>query len=313
MNINEVNHELVTVRERLAQRSRLERDLQRIEADLSEQRARLADLAQVLKAESADVRRLEGRSLVGLLHSVMGSREARLDEERQQMLAARLKHDNAQRAVELLERDAQDTRRKLAGLQGLEQRQSGLLAEKEAWLRDGSDPQRAAALDNLDERLAAAHTHQRELGEAVAAGQMAADGLGQVVKALESAQNWGTWDLLGGGLLSSAVKHSRLDEAHQAVQASQPLLARFERELADVGGSAGIQIESGGLTAFADIFIDGLLIDLLVQSRIGESLDAARGMYERVHQLLDRLTRQQAEARRELQAVETERKAVLEL
>ena len=312
MNIAELNQQLIDIRERLALRDRLRRDLEAAQRSLKKEQQELAELTRRFHKEDTDVRRLEENSLVSLLYSIIGDKEARLDQERQEYLAAKLKYDNRQRGVASLERDLERLRARLDALgPGLDQRYADLLESKQQVLLEQGGPA-AERLTDLAEEQALAHSAEREVNEAIQAGEAAESGLRQAVDALESAQSWGTWDLLGGGIISSAIKQSRLDEAHEAVQAVQPLLQRFERELSDVDSAAGLSIESGGLTAFVDIFMDSLLFDLLVQSRINELLDAARGMVGRIEELLRRLEQQRESARQRLQSIEAERRQKIE-
>jgi DNA repair exonuclease SbcCD ATPase subunit len=315
VNITELNNAQIEVREAIAERDRLARALESAERSLAEQRRQEQEMSDSLRKENEDVRRLENTSLVGLFFAIMGSKEARLDKERQELLAAKLKYNNVQRRVAGLEQDVSDLRERLGRLgsaEGLQRRYDSLLVEKERLLaaQDGPATRR---LVEMGAELAGIRAEQKELNEAVQAGKKARAGLDQVVEALESASNWGTWDLLGGGLLASVAKHDKLDEAHEAVQEVQPLLQRFERELADVGGPAALHVETGGLAAFADIFIDGLLVDLLVQSRINDSLDAARAMQRKVGSLLDRLSQRCAETDRRAHDLESERRSLLEV
>jgi len=90
---------------------------------------------------------------------------------------------------------------------------------------------------------------------------------------LESAENWGTWDIFGGGLLSTAVKHSRIDNARNEISDVQIKMSQFKRELADVEKNVELQIDIGGLESFADFFFDSLIIDWIVQSKIVQSLE----------------------------------------
>ncbi len=113
-------------------------------------------------------------------------------------------------------------------------------------------------------------------------------------------------------MIASAVKHAKLDEASAAVQEVQPLLQRFERELADVGGPGALQVETGGLAGFVDIFMDSLLVDLLVQSRINDSLEAARGMHQKVQELLARLKAEYRQASSQVRELEDERRGLVE-
>ena len=314
MNSTELNNELLEIRESIAERSRLSRELDRAERSLLDERQTLQRLSEILRKEDQDVQRLEGAGLVGLFYAVLGSKETRLDQERQELLAARLKYNSCQRRVTALERDMADLRKRLDRLgdaPALQARYEALLAEKERQVSADNSPT-ARRLLNLSTDLAGLRDADRELREAIQAGEQAQAGLDSAVALLESAGNWGTLDLFGGGMIVSAVKHSKLDEAHAAVQEVQPLLQRFERELADVSGLEGLQFETGGLSAFADIFMDNLLIDLLVQSRINDSLEAARGVQRQVSDLLARLKKNHVQTDKHMQALEAERRSLLE-
>jgi hypothetical protein len=107
---------------------------------------------------------------------------------------------------------------------------------------------------------------------------------------LHSAQGWGVWDLLGGDLLATAVKHNRIDDARQAVYQVQDALGHFQRELADVSQSAQFIVEDiGKFETFADYFFDGLISDWVIQARIDRSLDNARDTARRLDGVLARL------------------------
>ena len=49
-----------------------------------------------------------------------------------------------------------------------------------------------------------------EIDEAIAAGHRALDALAEAADSLDSAKRWGIVDILGGGFVTSMVKHSRL-------------------------------------------------------------------------------------------------------
>lgn len=311
MKMQQINEQLVEVRGQIAERERLGRALERAEAALEGERRDLKTLEDAFRKEDADVRLLETTSLVGLFYTVMGRKETRLEEERHELLSAKMKYDNCRLRVEALERDEADLREQLKDGEGLKDQYQALLDEKERLLRE-EPGEEARQLDVLAARLSNEQAAEREMVEAVKAGKNARDGLTRVVEALDSASSWGTLDVLGGGLLTSAIKQSRLDEAHAAVQAVQPLLQRFDRELADVSGQVGLDIESGGLAAFADIFVDNFLVDILIQSRITESLEAAESMLARVKELVTRLSDQHADARSRIQEIEAERQQIIE-
>ena len=80
---------------------------------------------------------------------------------------------------------------------------------------------------------------ERELREAKLAGQEALDYLNRAADSLQSAGNWGVVDMLGGGLISTFVKHSKMNDAEELVQQARSALKRFQKELMDVENVEG--------------------------------------------------------------------------
>ena len=58
----------------------------------------------------------------------------------------------------------------------------------------------------------------KEINEAISAGQIAEYLSERILDSLNSAENWGTWDLIGGGLVADLAKHSHLDTAQDMVE-----------------------------------------------------------------------------------------------
>ena len=81
--------------------------------------------------------------------------------------------------------------------------------------------------------------------------------------------------VFGGGLLATMAKHSQIDAARRQAQIAQLELRRFQEELADADQRLHVSLKDiGGLTVFADYFIDGLITDWVVQSKIQNALAA---------------------------------------
>ena len=97
-----------------------------------------------------------------------------------------------------------------------------------------------------------------EIDEAIAAGHRALDALAEAADSLDSAKRWGIVDILGGGFVTSMVKHSRLGDANRELARAREEIRAFTREISDVrdlhllnagrtGGDAG---SLGALLAF---------------------------------------------------------------
>lgn len=112
---------------------------------------------------------------------------------------------------------------------------------------------------------------EKEKREAIAAGRRALDSLRAAQENLDSAKNWGLWDMFGGGFITTMIKHSKMDTAKQNMERAKYDLQNFSRELRDVSASCNLEIETGDFLSFADWFFDGFIVDWMVQDRINKA------------------------------------------
>lgn len=130
------------------------------------------------------------------------------------------------------------------------------------------------------------NTRDREIREAKAAGERALQSLYTAQEELAGARRWGIWDLLGGGLIANVMKHTRLDRAAGGLENAKRDLEIFQRELKDVDVPMDVRIDIGSFLVFADFFLDGLIADYLVQSRIADAREQVQDAIHSVEQVL---------------------------
>ena len=61
----------------------------------------------------------------------------------------------------------------------------------------------------------------KELREAIAAADFALDSLCRARDSLNSARNWGIFDIVGGGLISTLIKRSKMSDASAEMEAAK--------------------------------------------------------------------------------------------
>ena len=130
---------------------------------------------------------------------------------------------------------------------------------------------------------------KQEVEEAIAAANRVLMNLRQAETALSSAGSWGIWDMLGGGMFTTWIKHSRIDDARLALEESRRSLRSLRRELMDLEIPGDFKIDIGEFLNFADYFFDGLIIDWMVQTKIREASDNVKEAIRRVERLRTRL------------------------
>lgn len=274
-------------------------------------RNEIDSLRDRLTDEEKDVERLEGRSLTRILAALRGSRDDDLALERAQADAVRYRLAEAEAKLAVLRAEDDDTRSRLAALSSAQAIHAGLIKEKEDRLAASGTPSGRRLLEIAEER-GGLDAELTELAEASHAADAAAEALDAVRASLSSAQSWSTYDtFFGGGAISSAVKHSRLDEAAAAAARADRRMALLRTELADVGGARlpDVSVDSG--TRFIDTWFDNIFTDLRVRDQIRDSLagvERCARTVSRVRRGLDERTHA-AQQRRE--ALEAERMRLL--
>jgi len=282
------DEKLKTLQEKMARFRQLASMLEELRSQRESLAARVSQLEAVKLDEQKDVDRLEGRSLASFFYNVVGKMDERLSKERAEAYAARVKYDAAVREMEAVERDIRRYEVEYNALRGCER-------EYEAALKEKADAVKAAGggsaeeIFRLEERVAFLESQKKELCEAVSAGASAQSTAESVLDHLDSAEGWGTWDLLGGGLLTDMVKYSYLDEAQSTIERLQSQLRRFKTELADVTIQADIQVSIDDFLRFADYFFDGLFADWTVMDKISRSQIQVQKTKCQIESVLSRL------------------------
>lgn len=154
------------------------------------------------------------------------------------------------------------------------------------------------------EQISADNNIIKEIREAISAGSNVTNHLNKTLDSLNSAEGWGTWDLLGGGLISDMIKHGHIDDAKSGAERTQKELLRFKTELADIKISSNINIETDGFAKFADFFFDGLIADWCMQSRINDSQDSVISVKNQVQMVMNKLSSMENELKYHIQKLE---------
>lgn len=250
-----------------ARRKQLDAQIEELHRQRGERQAKVDETTQSFRKEQDDVDKLEKGGVHAFLLTLIGHKEERLDKERREALAAKLQYDQARSDLEYLENKLNGLIRERDGLRDAPEQLEALWTEK-AELVKAMGGQTGARLVELDRQLSDVTHQQKELEEALSAGENAKRLLGQVQDDLDSARGWGTWDMLGGGLIATMAKYDRLDSAQSSIRAAQRALSDFRTELADVSQLQVPSIQIGEFATFADYFFDGIFSDWYVQSSI---------------------------------------------
>ena len=133
------------------------------------------------------------------------------------------------------------------------------------------------------------YNRDREIREAINAGERALSSLRDAKRSLGSARGWGIVDMIGGRGFSGLMKHVKVGDSRNSLNQAKADLDRFSRELSDVRDIQGLDIEIGNFLTFADFFFDGFFADIMVQSKIRQAQDKIDDAIDQVESLLRKL------------------------
>lgn len=307
-----INKELIKVKALIKDKERLIRSLEKARNHAQNLELKKSELHNQLAKEELDVEKLKGLSVQSIFHTIMGDKVEKLDKEKKEAIAAKLKYDSVCEEFNKVKTEVDDLTRKIHDLGDLNQKYSELIEKKEKRLMNQPKEVRSR-LDRIIEEKSQLISKRKELNEALRAGNSLMNGLEGVMENLTSAGSWGLWDMFGGGLISTAMKHSKIDDAKNEINKVQSLLNTFHRELRDVGTSINVRsIEIGSFLTFADYFFDGLFVDWSVQSKINEAKDRVNDTICRVSGIMSKLNSELEEVDFKENQIEKERLQIIE-
>jgi len=249
--------------------------LEAMSNELKEQRAvlqqKVALLEQKMILEKQDVERLEGKSLAAFYYHAFGKMNEKLEGERREYYAARVKYDAAVRELKAVELDLECTEEDLQDLQDCEQRYARAMEEKRLAIKVSGTEQSREIVEK-EQDLNFLKSQEQELQEAIAAGTAALRVANDMVLSLKHVEGLGVIERLGTNFLADMARREVLDDAQKNVEQLQIQLQKFNKELADVKLRDNLAVGMGRLLKFTDTYFDNLVTVETSAERLKESV-----------------------------------------
>ncbi len=270
---------------------------------LKSKEERSVQLKQVLEKEYHDVEQLDKLNLTALFYSILANKDKKQEKERQEYLKAKLQYEEAIKEIKLIKRTVEQLRIQINLLKNSEEKYQLLLREKEEFLLSLED-ESSKNLQGVIDDINAAALHIQEIEEVLQEAEPALHYLNETFNQLQSAESWGTFDMIGGGLLVTSIKHGKIDEARLGISKAQFYLDNLSRELRDVVLPTQLNesIDIGDFDSFGDYIFDGLIFDFIVQEKISKSKSHVQRVYLQVSTIEHMLKNQLQELQNAIKA-----------
>ncbi len=284
----EINQQLEEAQQQVFRRNKLNAMLTELREQQKELENKVEELKSSLEKEQSDVDKLEAKSLTHLFYSALGKLGEQMEKEQKEALSARLKYDQAVNELDQLNQQIKLHEEEFVRYRDSQHTYDSLFAKKKEHMLN-SHSHTGDQILQFTKELGNAKNNLSEIDEAIRAGEVVCSHIDRALNSLDHAKGWGTWDLLGGGLVSDLMKHSHIDDAKSEADVIQRKLSQFRAELADVRIQNDIHFQTDGFGKFADFFFDGLIADWCMQSRITESKASFENVRRQVNSVLAKL------------------------
>lgn len=288
--MNYYDSELQRLQSEIMEKQRTDAKLSDLFLQQSDLEKRTDELEKVMRKEQDDVDRLNARSLTAFFYRATGKMGEKLTKEEAEAYAAAVKYDAAKNELQAVNNDIEYCQRRLSDLQDCEQQYERVLKEKTEQIKQSGVPE-AGRIMQIENEIAFLENQQKEIQEAINAGNQAFYIAQKILEDLDSAKNWSTFDLMGGGLIADMAKYDKLNKVQDQIQDLQNALRGFRTELADVTEriSGNLYVEIGDFLHFADYFFDGLFTDWMVYDKINDSRNRTMQTSDQIQKLLGQL------------------------
>ena len=301
--------ELSLLQAQMTYKKRLEAMLKELQVQRDPLRQKVDRLEKAMYSHRKDVDRLEGRSLAGFIYSALGRMEEKLDTERREYYAAKVKYEAAARELRAIEEDIANTEEDLSDLADCEVRYAQALEKKRRTIETaGTDL--SGALLHKEQELTTLCSQERELEEAIAAGTTVLRTASDVVNSLRNVESLSYLDRFGKNALADMALHEAWDDTQKQVEELQVHLQQFNKELLDVDIREALQANIDRMLRFSDTFFESLLTEAPgreelenARTQVNHATDLILGMLRQLQTKLEEVRHSQLKLTQEIDAL----------
>lgn len=254
----------------MAQRDYLVKKRKQIAAALNAMSQEEIRLQSQLKKETNDYKKLEGLSIKKLLAMFADNYEEMMDKEYREMKLAEYKHSELMERIQAYQDEIAHINELLSQYGSLDQEYNTLLNAKRHW----ATAEGLAGVEQFESELRLLKSRQTEIEEAIAACKALIVSLNSAKEGLSSAKSWGIFDIIGGGLITSMVKHDHIGRASAFIKDASDKAKLLAREIADL--KMYLEIERFEIDSFSrtfDTFFDNIFSDVTIQDEINQAYE----------------------------------------
>lgn len=282
----DINEKLADAKFRMEHYQRLCEERNVLLVKLREAQQVVERLCEQLEKEDRDVAELNSLSMANLVATLTQRKAEMLAKEEQEALEALRAVKKQENEVSVLQYQMNSINQKISELEQAVSEYEALLELKKTLVDDPMVRTMECELEGIALR-------QREINEAMDAGDVVLKHLKEALEKLSSAAGWGLYDMVGGGMIATVLKHERISEAQVSLQLLESDIRHFNKELNDVKLASASDLQMDSFSFIGDYLFDNFFMDWHVQNQVNRMKEAVEASIAEVEGVLEQLYYQQ--------------------
>jgi hypothetical protein len=273
-----------------SQRTRFNHQLNQAIAQRQTMSHKKKTLTEQLEQANVDLNRLDKLTFIRICLDIIGSRRENLSKNQKDIYRAEVQYKILEASLQLIDQEIEGYHDKINHITAYEQAHKELLELKAQYVKTSDNTY--LKLESLDESINQSKLIIKEINEVNHGTNQLSQALELLNKLLEQINNWGSIDLLGGGVFTSMMKQTKLQQAEDQIKSIHYYANRLQRELKDMDVNYTMSLDINEFIMFSDYFFEHLFDDLMEQNRVKAASLTVLDCQQQCHYVKELLARQ---------------------
>ena len=287
--MNNINEEFIKIELDKTKQKKLKNKLLAIENEINNTEKTFEELKIKLSKEKKDVDKLESFTLSYIYFKMKGNIDEKISKEKFEFLEAQAKYIECEDYLKRLFLNKKEILNEISQLGDLDLKYNDLLNKSSDYILSLNNDKSKNVLKIL-EKIKFLSIEKREIQEALFEGDRLIPYIDNAISSLNSAKSWGIYDMMGGDLIATMAKRSRMSDASNALNSIKIMLNKYNSELNDLSEDISVSLNLDSFSGFMDYFFDNFFTDYFIQGKINSALDSSIDLKNKVINIQNKLT-----------------------
>lgn len=270
MELKNIKESLDLAREKVVLLDHTLKKKEAIESELKSLEVKELELFKILEKENRDVEKIKGLSFASFLGSLTGTLDDKIEKEEIEALQAKNNYDRICHAKNEYKEKLLQLSDKLRSLNEARTEYENLLQLKRKYIYENS-PSALNTIHQAESNIESCMYQIKEVQEAERAAYDLYEFSSVILQTLGSAKNWGLYDMVGGGMIATAIKRDKMATARDQINTLNHKIENYCNELKDVNIEEITHVDLESLN-FLDYFVNSIFVDWAVQDNINDAI-----------------------------------------